>query len=95
MSQAESNRRWRENNPEKWAEINRNNQRRHIEKMTGLGYVRKTVWLNPKEPKVIAERPECEICSQAVKKTSREWVGHCSYPVAVYYCKLSRCAING
>lgn len=94
MSQADSNRRWRENNPEKVAVLNRNAQQRYLEKMRDLGYIRKTTWVHPDHPKTISERPECEICLHGVSRTSREWEGHCSYPVRVIVCKLSECVLD-
>ena len=90
MSQADSNRRWREANPEKWKEILRAAQRRHYLKKKAAGMAREWV----KREEILAPRPECDGCDHGVARMSREWEGHCSYPVRVIVCKLLECVLD-
>ena len=86
-AQKRAAKKWREANPEKWKEILRNNARKHYLKKKAAGMAREWV----KKEEILAPRPECDGCEHGVSRMSREWVGHCSYPVKVIVCKLSEC----
>jgi len=89
-AQKRAAKKWREANPEKWKEIMRAAQRRHYLKKKAAGL--KKEWVKREE--ILAPRQECDGCEHGVSWMSREWEGHCSYPVKVISCKLSECVLN-
>jgi hypothetical protein len=89
-AQKRANKKWREANPQRWREIVRAAQRRHYYKKKAEGLKREWV----KREEILATRPECDGCEHGVARMSREWEGHCSYPVKVIICKLSECVLD-
>jgi len=89
-AQKRAAKKWREANPEKWKAIMRAAQRRHYLKKKARGMTREWV----KREEILAPRPECDGCEHGVSRMSREWEGHCSYPVKVIVCKLSECVLD-